>query len=211
MLLDSKLVRVVAAVLDNLGASAIVVRALDLQVRVLDTVAIVERGAHEVGDAAAIEQIDEPALSVLLSWIEIKDPENGTSKTNAIASLTTWIPSARRCDWWIVPLRAESEAVGVAMIATPTVNDPHTLLDACAAIAMQLIRHRAALNASRDATGSSRFPTLDEAMRRHIEDALARTDGGVEGVAGAAQLLGVHPNTLRSKMGRLGIRHKRSR
>lgn len=47
--------------------------------------------------------------------------------------------------------------------------------------------------------------TLDNAMSRHIEEALRRTAGRVEGPFGAAKLLGLHPNTLRGRMKRLGI------
>jgi transcriptional regulator with GAF, ATPase, and Fis domain len=51
--------------------------------------------------------------------------------------------------------------------------------------------------------------TLDRAMARHIEDALARTGGKIEGESGAARLLGINPHTLRSRMRKLGIQwHK---
>jgi len=53
--------------------------------------------------------------------------------------------------------------------------------------------------------------TLDQAMVRHIEAALARTHGRIEGVFGAARLLGINPNTLRSRMRRLGIDWRRYR
>jgi len=53
--------------------------------------------------------------------------------------------------------------------------------------------------------GGGGFPTLDEAQRRHIGDALARTDGVVGGEEGAAQLLDVKRTTLLSRMDRLGI------
>ncbi|MCU0933922.1 MAG: sigma-54 dependent transcriptional regulator [Thiobacillaceae bacterium] len=43
-----------------------------------------------------------------------------------------------------------------------------------------------------------------EASRRHIEDALRRCHGRVEGPFGAARLLEMNPHTLRSKMRRLG-------
>ena len=51
----------------------------------------------------------------------------------------------------------------------------------------------------------TRFLTLDEAQRRHIEEALRRAKGAVEGKRGAAQLLGINPFTLRSRMKKLGI------
>jgi hydrogenase-4 transcriptional activator len=49
------------------------------------------------------------------------------------------------------------------------------------------------------------------ASRKHIEAALARCHGRVEGPFGAARLLEMNPHTLRSKMRRLGIEGKRYR
>ena len=46
---------------------------------------------------------------------------------------------------------------------------------------------------------------LDEAVRRHVESALTRTKGRVEGPHGAAVLLGINPHTLRARMRKLGI------
>jgi transcriptional regulator with GAF, ATPase, and Fis domain len=48
--------------------------------------------------------------------------------------------------------------------------------------------------------------------KRHIEAALARTRGRVEGRDGAARLLEIHPNTLRARMRKLSIdwRHYRT-
>ncbi len=50
--------------------------------------------------------------------------------------------------------------------------------------------------------------TLDEAMTQHIRRALQRTNGKISGVRGAAQLLGINANTLRSRMKKLGIPFK---
>ena len=47
--------------------------------------------------------------------------------------------------------------------------------------------------------------TLDEVNRRHIERVLAHTGWVIEGPHGAAKVLGLHANTLRSRMTRLGI------
>jgi len=55
------------------------------------------------------------------------------------------------------------------------------------------------------------FPTLDTAMREHIERALVRTRGKIEGASGAAKLLGLHANTLRSRMEKLGVQWERFR
>jgi transcriptional regulator with GAF, ATPase, and Fis domain len=48
-------------------------------------------------------------------------------------------------------------------------------------------------------------PSLDEVERRHIVAVLARTGGVIEGPKGAARILDLHPNTLRSRMKKLGI------
>jgi transcriptional regulator with GAF, ATPase, and Fis domain len=55
------------------------------------------------------------------------------------------------------------------------------------------------------------FLSLDDAMRRHIEAALARTRGRVEGPQGAARLLDINPHTLRARMRKLGINWRRFR
>jgi transcriptional regulator with GAF, ATPase, and Fis domain len=47
--------------------------------------------------------------------------------------------------------------------------------------------------------------TLDEAMRAHIELALRHSKGQVEGLGGAADLLGINPHTLRGRMRKLNI------
>jgi len=49
------------------------------------------------------------------------------------------------------------------------------------------------------------FPSLDSAMARHIEAALARARGRVEGPEGAAAILQINPHTLRSRIRKLGI------
>ena len=56
-------------------------------------------------------------------------------------------------------------------------------------------------------TGSS---SLEEVEREHIRAVLERTGGVVEGPRGAARILSLHPNTLRSRMKKLGIKTKRS-
>ncbi|HKL88669.1 MAG TPA: sigma 54-interacting transcriptional regulator [Salinibacter sp.] len=57
----------------------------------------------------------------------------------------------------------------------------------------------------RTSSGTASFETLEEMQRRHIEEALERTDGVVGGDEGAAQLLDVKRTTLLSQMDRLGI------
>ncbi len=48
-------------------------------------------------------------------------------------------------------------------------------------------------------------PRLDAFLRRHIQTALEMAGGKIHGPGGAAQLLDVNPNTLRSRMQKLGI------
>jgi PAS domain S-box-containing protein len=48
--------------------------------------------------------------------------------------------------------------------------------------------------------------TLEATEREHILTVLGQTNWVVEGPRGAAKLLGLHPNTLRSRMKKLGIR-----
>jgi len=68
----------------------------------------------------------------------------------------------------------------------------------------------AAVAAPRE-SAPAELPTLEEAERRHIVAALERTGGVIHGAHGAARILDLHPNTLRSRMERLGIKVPRSR
>jgi transcriptional regulator with GAF, ATPase, and Fis domain len=52
---------------------------------------------------------------------------------------------------------------------------------------------------------------LDAAMARHIEAALERTRGRIEGPDGAAALLEINPHTLRARMRKLGVDWRRFR
>jgi transcriptional regulator with GAF, ATPase, and Fis domain len=49
------------------------------------------------------------------------------------------------------------------------------------------------------------FPTLEQAQAAHIRQALRRAGGRIYGPGGAAELLGVKPSTLQSKMKKLGV------
>lgn len=48
--------------------------------------------------------------------------------------------------------------------------------------------------------------SIDEVQRTHILDVLTKTNWVIEGPRGAAAILELHPNTLRSRMKKLGIR-----
>ena len=53
------------------------------------------------------------------------------------------------------------------------------------------------------------LPSFDEMTVQHIRQALQMAGGKINGPGGAAQLLGLHPNTLRTKMNKLGIPYGR--
>jgi formate hydrogenlyase transcriptional activator len=56
------------------------------------------------------------------------------------------------------------------------------------------------------------LPTsLQDVERAHILRVLAETHGIIEGPRGAARILGLHPNTLRFRLQKLGITHARRR
>ena len=58
---------------------------------------------------------------------------------------------------------------------------------------------------------SSRLLTLEEVERSHILAALQQAGGVVDGPGGAAKILNLHPNTLRHRMAKLGIKRSRHR
>ncbi len=64
------------------------------------------------------------------------------------------------------------------------------------------IRHMAAVGPSVDAPVATNLAAVG---REHILATLGKTNWVIEGVSGAAQILGLHPNTLRSRMKKLGI------
>jgi transcriptional regulator with GAF, ATPase, and Fis domain len=47
--------------------------------------------------------------------------------------------------------------------------------------------------------------TLDDAQRKHIEGVLDRCQWRINGAGNAAERLGLHPNTLRFRMKKLGL------
>ena len=57
--------------------------------------------------------------------------------------------------------------------------------------------------------GNGSFLRLDEMTTLYIKQALKSTEGQVGGPGGAAELLGIHPNTLRKRMDKLRIPYKR--
>jgi formate hydrogenlyase transcriptional activator len=58
---------------------------------------------------------------------------------------------------------------------------------------------------------TSELKTLEDVERAHISAVLQQTRGVVEGANGAAKTLGMHPNTLRHRMEKLGIKRSAHR
>jgi transcriptional regulator with GAF, ATPase, and Fis domain len=52
---------------------------------------------------------------------------------------------------------------------------------------------------------AQRNESLDDAIRKAINNALERSEGKIYGLDGAAHALGVKPSTLQSKMRKLGM------
>jgi formate hydrogenlyase transcriptional activator len=61
------------------------------------------------------------------------------------------------------------------------------------------------------APSPSGLPTLEEVLRSHIVAALQQANGVVDGPKGAARILNLHPNTLRHRMSKLGIKRSAHR
>ncbi len=55
------------------------------------------------------------------------------------------------------------------------------------------------------------LPTLDEVNARHVRQALDACGGKIHGPGGAAEMLGIHPNTLRKRMDKLGIQYRKNK
>src|SRR5262249_41681457 len=61
------------------------------------------------------------------------------------------------------------------------------------------------------ARSPSNDASLEHVEREHVISVLKQTGGIIEGPKGAARILNLHPNTLRSRMKKLGIEAKRLR
>jgi len=58
---------------------------------------------------------------------------------------------------------------------------------------------------------ASALKSLEEVERAHILAVLQQTRGVIEGPSGATKTLGMHPNTLRHRMEKLGIKRSAHR
>jgi transcriptional regulator with GAF, ATPase, and Fis domain len=91
--------------------------------------------------------------------------------------------------------------------AAPSPSTSHAFTALAAPSALAQVREESGVHS----TGDDVFYTLDQAMARHIQYALEKTHGRIEGKGGAADLLDINPHTLRSRMKKLGVDWNRFR
>jgi formate hydrogenlyase transcriptional activator len=94
----------------------------------------------------------------------------------------------------------------VVLSAGPTLRLDQDLVPVDAAGGNLQIPGIAAQETGLASLASSRLPTLEEMERSHILAALQQARGVVNGPKGAARILNLHPNTLRHRMDKLGIK-----
>ena len=98
-----------------------------------------------------------------------------------------------------------TRALGVGATETDDSVHDHRLLNLASAKNSAAVAP-AAINQPKTAMNS-----LDAAMKHHIEAALERTRGRIEGPYGAAKVLGINPHTLRARMRKMQIEWQRFR
>ncbi|HSD20567.1 MAG TPA: sigma-54-dependent Fis family transcriptional regulator [Anaeromyxobacter sp.] len=76
---------------------------------------------------------------------------------------------------------------------------------ACVLAGGEVVEVVEALRADAPVAAGASLRSLEEVEREHILLVLGSTHGIIQGAHGAARILGLHPNTLRSRMERLGI------
>src|SRR5580700_1569245 len=94
----------------------------------------------------------------------------------------------------------------VVLSAGPTLRLDKDLVPVAAAEGGLTINEIGLKEAQPPAHSPAGLPTLEEMERSHILAALQHTDGVVDGPKGAARILNLHPNTLRHRMDKLGIK-----
>ena len=182
------------------------------------------RCLHLAASVGATRRLDGPWRRVPLGARDVGrvarelEPHVLAGEALAAAGLAdpSWLALHRTTAFGAWPLSAESHCLGVFAFFAPREPDPATrrALDALgrlAGAALAGVRppspveapafHRpAAAGESRDAA------TMADVQRRAILATLARTGGRVSGPGGAAELLGMKPTTLESRIRRLGMR-----
>src|SRR5271170_1389896 len=100
----------------------------------------------------------------------------------------------------------------IIVSADPTLRLDRDLMPvAAAAKGMEARESDAPEDRQADLKSPKPFLTLDEVERNHILAALQQAGGVVDGPKGSARILNRHPNTLRHRMDKLGIKESRHR
>jgi formate hydrogenlyase transcriptional activator len=100
----------------------------------------------------------------------------------------------------------------IIVSADPTLRLDRDLMPvAAAAKGMEAPEAHAPEDRQADLKSAKPLLTLDEVERNHILAALQHTGRVVDGPKGAARILNLHPNTLRHRMDKLGIKATRHR
>jgi formate hydrogenlyase transcriptional activator len=115
---------------------------------------------------------------------------------------------------WPGNIRELQNVIERAMIvsAAPTLQLDRDLTPV-AGVAKGMVAYEEDAQDERQADLESPNPllTLDEVERNHIIAVLQHAGGVVDGPKGAARILNLHPNTLRHRMNKLGIKGSRHR
>ena len=90
--------------------------------------------------------------------------------------------------------------------AITRLGSPRLFQRAVVLAAGRVVRVEAAALGANDGQNESRLAILEDNQRTHIQWALAETNWVIHGKKGAAELLGINPGTLRSRMEKLGIK-----
>src|ERR1700677_3628583 len=115
---------------------------------------------------------------------------------------------------WPGNIRELQNVIERAMIvsADPTLRlDRHLTPVAAAAKGLEALEADAPEDQQADLKSAKPLLTLDEVERNHILAALQHAGGVVDGPKGAARIVNLHPNTLRHRMAKLGIKGSRHR
>jgi formate hydrogenlyase transcriptional activator len=99
----------------------------------------------------------------------------------------------------------------VVLSAGPTLRLDKDLVPVVAIASRLVAAETPAQEAQPAAPSFLGLPTLEEVERNHILAALRQADGVVHGPKGAARILNLHPNTLRHRMNKLGIKRSTHR
>lgn len=181
------------------------------------------RCLHLAAGVGVTRRLDGPWRRVPLGAREVGrvarelQPHVRTGEALLAAGLAdpAWLSLHRTSAFGAWPLSAEGRCLGVLAFFAPREPDSPTrrALDALGRLAgAALAGARRPLQAeapppSGPTTGESRdAATMADVQRRAILATLARTGGRVSGPGGAAELLGMKPTTLESRIRRLGLR-----